>query len=256
MNIVVQVYTPAQVLGLTDELNWSADLLDLLGIHVQLIIIQSLQLSNGAHDFSAMSDSLHNISSACLTLHDANRSMVILPMRDDVVLDHVQLMIDNLFGKLLHAAALHCMLQLLAAESCKDRISSCPRLQCFCQPQQAQVRLGFQAHGKSCCHAQHKRQETQDHRHCMTYVRATMLMSDICIRCRSAKFGTLYLIIAAPSATLRRASPRSRHPQTKGAWKLQVLVDVVSIIRWCKYLQDVVNVKQLPLTHCHAQQVY
>ena len=58
---------PAQVLCLTDKLNWCTDL---LGIDVKLIVIQGLQLSNGAHHCSTMPDGLHHISSTSLTLQN------------------------------------------------------------------------------------------------------------------------------------------------------------------------------------------
>lgn len=56
---------PAQVLGLSDEIHRRPDF---LGIHVQLIIIKRLQLSNGASQRPSVSYCLHDVASACFTL--------------------------------------------------------------------------------------------------------------------------------------------------------------------------------------------
>lgn len=56
---------PAQVLGLPDQIYRRPDL---LGIHIQLIIIQSLKLSDGTSHGAGVSYCLYNIASACFTL--------------------------------------------------------------------------------------------------------------------------------------------------------------------------------------------
>ena len=56
---------PAQVLGLSDQIYRRPDF---LGVHVQLIIIQRLQLSDGTSQRPSVSYCLHNIPGACFTL--------------------------------------------------------------------------------------------------------------------------------------------------------------------------------------------
>lgn len=81
-------YRPAQVLGLPDQVYRRPDL---LGIHIQLIIVQRLQLSDGTSQRSSVSYCLHNIAGACFalgsdhgcTLNNAPKSLTKVPAPTD-----------------------------------------------------------------------------------------------------------------------------------------------------------------------------
>ena len=59
---------------------------------------------------------------------------------------------------------------------------------------------------------------------------------------------TFVLIMAAPSDTRLRASPRSRHPHTKGTLKLCLLM-WWAIIRWSQHLQQLSYIQKKHAVH-------
>ena len=63
----------AQVLGLADQLNGCAQL---LGVHIQLILVHGGQLPDGAHHGTCVPHSLNNIASACLALRYIKKRLV------------------------------------------------------------------------------------------------------------------------------------------------------------------------------------
>ena len=72
--------SPSKVLGLPHELHRCADL---FGVHIDLVIVQGLQLSDGPHDGSTVPDCLNHIACSSLALRPTKAQPCLSVDRDD-----------------------------------------------------------------------------------------------------------------------------------------------------------------------------